>query len=166
MTTDPKIPAAGAGSRLDPEPVARRDFLGLAAAGAAGAALAFASVGMARLPRAAVLPSPSKKFRVEIPESLVAGAPFVPPGRSCALFRDATGVWAVSTICTHLGCVVRAEADGFHCPCHGSVFAPDGTVLKGPAPKALPWLRVKSAGGGLVVVDSGSVVPAGTKESA
>lgn len=153
-------------SRLAPEPVARRDFLGLAALGSAGAALLFALVGLLRLPKAAVLPSPSKRFRVTLPESLAAGEPFVPPGRSVALFRDAAGVYAVSTVCTHLGCIVKTAADGFHCPCHGSRFASDGTVVKGPAPKALPWLAVARSADGVYVVDQGRQVPAGTKETA
>jgi cytochrome b6-f complex iron-sulfur subunit len=129
-------------SRLDPEPMPRRDFLGLAAMWAMGASAAFALLGMLRLPRAAVLPAPSKKFKVALPESLADGEPFVPPGRSVALFRDREGVYAVSTVCTHLGCIVKQSADGFACPCHGSEFKKDGSVTKGPAPKALPWLAV------------------------
>jgi len=43
------------GSRLDPEPVPRRDFLGSASVGTALAAFCFAALGMLRLPKAAVL---------------------------------------------------------------------------------------------------------------
>lgn len=161
MTTTPP-PGAGR-SRLDPEPIPRRDFLGLAASWSAAAALFFALLGIARLPKAAVLPSPSKKFRVALPESLPPGVPFFPPGRAVAVFRDAEGVYAVSTICTHLGCVVKPGPGGFQCPCHGSHFAPDGAVLKGPAPKPLPWLSVSSAGEGSVVIDEGKVVAPGTR---
>ncbi|MEP0774394.1 MAG: ubiquinol-cytochrome c reductase iron-sulfur subunit [Acidobacteriota bacterium] len=150
-------------SRLDPEPLPRRDFLGLAALWSAAAALAFAAVGALRLPKAAVLPSPSKKFRVQLPESLAAGEAFVPPGRSVALFRDTQGVFAVSTVCTHLGCIVKPTPHGFDCPCHGSQFAADGSVVRGPAPAPLPWLAVSSLGGGSILVDEGSTVPAGTK---
>jgi cytochrome b6-f complex iron-sulfur subunit len=155
--------AAGAPrSRLDPPPVPRRDFLGLAAMWSALATLAFATLGALRLPRAAVVPVPSRKFRVMLPETLAPGTPFVPPGRAVAIFRDAQGVHAISTVCTHLGCIVKREAAGFACPCHGSTFALDGAVTKGPAPKALPWLAVAKGPGGSVVVDEGKTVPEGT----
>ncbi len=75
-------PSAPNVSRLEPEPVPRRDFLGLSALAAAAAASLFAVIGMLRLPRAAVLSSPAKKFRVTLPESLAAGQAFVPPGRA------------------------------------------------------------------------------------
>jgi cytochrome b6-f complex iron-sulfur subunit len=153
-------------SRLDPEPVPRRDFLGLSSLAAAAAALLFAGVGMLRLPKAAVLTSPSKKFRVTLPESLAAGQPFAPPGHAVVLFRDEEGVCAISTICTHLGCIVKCTPEGFDCPCHGSRFASDGSVIKGPAPRALPWFQVVDGGGGTYLIDESATVPAGTKVKA
>ena len=156
MTPGPKA------SRLDPEPMPRRDVLGLLSLWSMATALLFATVGILRLPRAAVLPSPSKKFRVTLPETLAAGEPFVPPGRSVALFRDEEGVHAISIVCTHLGCIVKPTAAGFECPCHGSGFAADGTVTRGPAPQPLPWIKLTSDGT-TVVVDEGATVPAGTK---
>jgi len=159
-----QTPGAGR-SRLDPEPEPRRDFLGLASLWSAAGALALATVGMLRLPKAAVLPSPSKKFSVTLPDSLGPGEPHVVPGRSVVLFRDAEGVYAISLVCTHLGCIVKvAEAD-LECPCHGSRFTLDGAVTKGPAPQPLPWLKV-SESGGEYMVDLATTVPAGTKVKA
>lgn len=152
-------------SRLDPEPMPRRDVLGLGALWASASAMLFAVVGMLRLPKAAVLASPSKKFRVTLPETLAAGEAFVPPGRAVALYRDGEGVYAVSTICTHLGCVVKANAEGFECPCHGSKFAHDGSVARGPAPRPLPWLKIAGKENQFVV-DEGATVPQGTKVNA
>jgi nitrite reductase/ring-hydroxylating ferredoxin subunit len=152
-------------SRLDPEPAPRRDMLGLSALWTMGAALLFGLAGMLKLPKAAVLASPSKKFRVALPEALPPGEAFIPPGRAVAVFRDDGGVYAVSTICTHLGCVVKANAEGFECPCHGSRFSADGEVTRGPAPRALPWLKV-TVSGGFVTIDEGTVAPPGTKVKA
>lgn len=149
-------------SRLDPEPLPRRDFLGLASLWAAAATGVFAALGIARLPKAAVLSSPSRKFRTTLPENLVAGQAFVPPARAIALFRDKDGVHAISLTCTHLGCIVKPSATGFDCPCHGSRFAPDGSVTKGPAPAPLPWRKV-SVDGSTCLVDEGESVPRGTK---
>ncbi|MFN3326621.1 MAG: ubiquinol-cytochrome c reductase iron-sulfur subunit [Bryobacteraceae bacterium] len=158
MTTESK-PAR---SRLDPEPIPRRDWLGLSALWTMAGALLFGLIGMMRLPKAAVLASPSKKFRVTLPETLAPGEAFVPAGRTVAVFHDAEGAYAISTICTHLGCIVRPGREGFECPCHGSRFAADGTVTKGPAPQPLPWLKV-SVSGGVITVDEGTTVPQGTK---
>jgi len=157
MTTEPKP------SRLDPDPVARRDFLGLSALAAMGASLLFALLGMLRLPKAAVLPSLSRKFRLTLPETLAAGEAFVPPGRSVAVFRDPDGVYAISMVCTHLGCIVKPSKTGFDCPCHGSRFTRDGAVIKGPAPKPLPWLGVTVAAN-TVTVDEDAIVAPGTKK--
>ena len=161
MTT----PTGPMASRLDPELTPRRDVLGLMALWSMAATMLFAIGGILRLPKAAVLPSPSKKFRTALPETLPAGEPFVPPGRMVALFRDTEGVYAVSIICTHLGCIVKPTAQGFECPCHGSRYAADGSVTKGPAPRALSWLQVVKRGDAFVV-DESTTVPAGTKVQA
>jgi cytochrome b6-f complex iron-sulfur subunit len=166
MTTTPTPSGAAPRSRLEPEPIPRRDFLGLSAIWSALITLLFGLFGVARLPRAAVVPVASRKFRVALPETLAAGEAFIPPGRSVAVFRDDQGVFAVSRVCTHLGCLVKSEADGFHCPCHGSRFAPDGKVVKGPAPKPLTWLAVTRVAPGSYLVDEGKPVPLGTKEVA
>ena len=150
------------GSRLDPESIPRRDFLGMASLWATASTLMFATLGMLRLPKAAVLSSPSKKFRATLPSTLQPGAAFVPPGRNVALFRDKAGVHAISITCTHLGCIVKPSATGFDCPCHGSRFDHDGKVIRGPAPAPLPWRKV-AVDGDVCLVDEGSSVPAGTK---
>lgn len=46
-------------------------------------------------------------------------------------------LYAISSICTHLGCVLDLGGKGFACGCHGSQFALDGTRLSGPAKRPL-----------------------------
>ncbi len=47
--------------------------------------------------------------------------------------------------CSHLGCSVNfnSDAKSFDCPCHGSRFHIDGTVLRGPAAAPLSNLTWK-----------------------
>ena len=158
MTTHPNEKK----SRFDPEPMPRRDFLGLAALASMAAAFGLSILGMLKLPKAAVSASPAKKFNVSLPDTLPEGEAFIPPGRNVAVFRDREGVFAISTVCTHLGCIVKTSTNGFDCPCHGSGFTKDGTVRKGPAPTPLPWLKVSVAGSTLTV-DEDTKVKSGTK---
>jgi Rieske Fe-S protein len=52
-------------------------------------------------------------------------------------------VFALSSVCTHKGCKVRAQADGSYlCKCHNSTFDRDGRVTRGPAARDLPRLAV------------------------
>jgi cytochrome b6-f complex iron-sulfur subunit len=46
--------------------------------------------------------------------------------------------------CTHLGCTFpwNPTAQQFQCPCHGSLYAPNGEVIRGPAPLPLKIVRV------------------------
>lgn len=62
----------------------------------------------------------------------------VPEGRFW-LVHDPGGVSALHSSCTHLDCRFSWDSDRkfFVCPCHGSQFARDGRLLKGPAERAL-----------------------------
>jgi len=64
-----------------------------------------------------------------------------------------TDVTVYSPICTHLGCRFNwdAQAQQFRCPCHGSIFALDGKVLGGPAPRPLDTLPHRIENGELLV---------------
>lgn len=60
-----------------------------------------------------------------------------------ALVRRGSELYALSLVCTHLGCTVNINADGIICPCHGSRFDLKGQVLSGPAPRALERLNLR-----------------------
>jgi cytochrome b6-f complex iron-sulfur subunit len=56
-------------------------------------------------------------------------------------------------VCTHLGCVVpwSAAQNKFICPCHGSQYAPDGHVVRGPAPLPLALAHVNTDDAGKII---------------
>jgi 3-phenylpropionate/trans-cinnamate dioxygenase ferredoxin reductase subunit len=97
-------------------------------------------------------------------------------GRQLAVYRDEGGhTYELSPRCTHMGCTVdwNDTAKTWDCPCHGSRFAFDGSVVRGPA--ADPLERVggtaaardsaaqgDAAAGGMEAV--AEVVPAGRGE--
>ena len=60
---------------------------------------------------------------------------------------------AFTAVCTHQGCTVGSvNGDTIQCNCHGSQFnAADGTVKKGPAPKALATKKITVEGDKLIV---------------
>jgi cytochrome b6-f complex iron-sulfur subunit len=73
------------------------------------------------------------------------------PDHRVLVFRDVQGYfYALSTVCTHLGCNVDWKPDGIPghpegviaCPCHGSVFSKTGEVIHGPAPRPLDRFKM------------------------
>ncbi len=83
------------------------------------------------------------------------------PRRVC-IVRDGNKLAAISTTCTHLGCIVGLSETGFACPCHGSRYDQDGTVTGGPAPKPLAWYKVSLAPNGELEIDKDVEVNPGT----
>ena len=51
---------------------------------------------------------------------------------------------AVLTKCTHKGCEVRPAATVLRCPCHGSEYELNGTVIEGPAEDDLVAFNVET----------------------
>lgn len=60
-------------------------------------------------------------------------------GDMVALYNDGKVTKMASATCTHKGCIVEwNDSDKtFDCPCHGSRYNNDFSVLKGPATKPL-----------------------------
>ena len=63
-------------------------------------------------------------------------------------------LFALSSVCTHLGCKVKEQPDtSFHCPCHGSEYDPAGHVTHGPAIHDLKELPTSVDSNGRLVID-------------
>ncbi len=136
-------------------PQSRRDFLGLAAAWSAIVAFAMAMLGSLRLPMPSVFPESNPRVKLGLPKQFAVGSATYFPKHSLWLFRDEAGFHAISSICTHLGCVAEREDDGaFSCPCHGSIFDDAGRVKGGPAPKGLVWVELGMSPEGQLIAET------------
>jgi len=87
------------------------------------------------------------------------------PGAPCFVARDAGGVYAMTTTCSHAGCDLGDGVEGstIHCPCHGSVYDADGNVLQGPAPIPLAHFLVTVDATGVMTVHGAQEVPPSTR---
>ena len=60
---------------------------------------------------------------------------------SVLIGRDEEGLFALSSLCSHLGCDLNTQGTfsetGIVCKCHGSKYDNDGNVVDGPAAKPL-----------------------------
>jgi menaquinol-cytochrome c reductase iron-sulfur subunit len=148
----------------------RRDFLVQLGTGAGVVALATQGAASMR----ALVPNVSydgpTTVKLGPPSDFPDGLKFLADER-LFVFRDGNTFHAISAVCTHLGCTVRADAlsrpetatvagqslkltHRFSCPCHGSKYSGDGQNVAGPAPKPLAWYRLSiSPDDGQLVVD-------------
>lgn len=70
-------------------------------------------------------------------------------------YANASGIFALSTVCTHLGCTpnwLEAEQK-FKCPCHGSGYYKTGVNFEGPTPRPLERYAISLADDGQILVD-------------
>jgi len=130
----------------DKEGVSRRDFLSLAAIGTTVLSFLAVLAGILRLIKPNVRYEESKTVKIGKPEN----------------FPVDEGLHAISSVCTHLGCLVAITENGFQCPCHGSKYSQDGKVIAGPAPRNLAWLDIRQEIDGTLVVDAGKEIKKGT----
>lgn len=117
---------------------------------------ALATVGVALLGAAGLwrflTPRPGGRLLRKAPSVLVAeeevpiGGALVLPQHGVAVVREGAELLALDLACTHLGCTVTANGNGFACPCHGSRFRSCGEVVAGPASAPLARLEVERDG--------------------
>lgn len=157
-------PSLAQSKRFEP-PETRRDFLGLAAIWTALGTCFVALIGAMRLPMPSVFPESNSKSKIGPPSAFKKGSATHLPLLQAWVYRDADGgMYAMSSVCTHLGCIAARQDSGeFLCPCHGSRFGTAGDVLGGPAPSGLNWLGLSVAPDGQLVLDRQRLVKQGTR---
>lgn len=128
-----------------PKSASRRRFLGRLTWGSLGAALSGSLAISIRYLWPSVLFELPTRFAAGRVSDLSRARVVFLRDRGLYLVKDDKGIFAQSAVCTHLGCITRPNVgeDGFFCPCHGSRFALDGTVLEGPAPEPLTHFRLE-----------------------
>ena len=147
------------------ESMSRRDFLTTTVYGAITVAMSSVLFGLLRFPKPALFPDIPRIFKIGKPEDYPPGSEKIFEEKKVIVRRDTEGLYAISLICTHLGCIVSKHAERFECRCHGSKFDERGKVTGGPAPKALEWFKVSQLPDGKLVVDTMRKVPIGTRYS-
>lgn len=135
------------------EPSDRRRFLWLSGLGALGVTAAGGAVVLADFVHPKVLFEPPTAFRIGKPENFSVNSVTADYDRKVFVVRTEVGFFALSAVCTHLGCITRWVEDeqSIACPCHGSKFSRDGALAQGPAPRPLRRIAIRLEDGDLVV---------------
>jgi cytochrome b6-f complex iron-sulfur subunit len=135
--------------------VNRRDFLNEIAFAALGIAAVGSAVVTYRYLSPNVLFEPPTKFRAGSPDLYPVNTVTYLTDQQVYIVRTPDGFYAVSAVCTHLGCITqwKPEADQIACPCHGSKFRPNGVKIEGPAPRPLPHFQITLTLDGELEVD-------------
>ncbi len=141
----------------------RREFLARLGLGACALTAAGAALTVLDYMEPKVLFEPPTEFKAGHLQDYPEGTIRFDEEHRAYIVGGQGGVFALSAVCTHLGCITRYHADEgvIACPCHGSRFDPEGNVVHGPAPRSLPWLEVKADADGNLTVDTSVVVPHG-----
>jgi len=143
------------------EPISRRKLLGwITGVGLVGSAGLSAISNFVFIKPRATYGAP-QRFSIGKPDGFPPGTRVTLENRRICVIREGDRLAAVSTTCTHLGCIVGLSDTGFACPCHGSRFDTDGKVTGGPAPRALPWYKLSLAPNGELEVDKDTEVQPG-----
>ena len=152
------IPKASIGSDKSKQ-LTRKGFIGwlsigwLAFAGATGG---FVTV-IVRYLFPNVLFEPPQSFKIGFPDDFTKGKVDTRFKKQHAVWivRDDNSIYALSTVCTHLGCTPNwlESEQKYKCPCHGSGFRKSGMHFEGPAPRPLERFMIYLADDGQIVVD-------------
>jgi len=153
--SDTKEPAFSQSNAFPSADVSRRDFLNQVTIGALGIA-GLGSVAVTyQFFSPNVLFEPATQFRAGQPDLYPIHSVTYLQDQQVYIVRMPEGFYAVSAVCTHLGCITqwKEEAQMIACPCHGSKFNPDGIKIEGPAPRPLPHFGISLTADGELLVD-------------
>jgi cytochrome b6-f complex iron-sulfur subunit len=150
-------------SNPGPQETSRRDFLTRIGGGACAVSAAGSLVVTLDFLNPKVLFEPPTVFRAGSALDYPEGTVRFNREQRAYVIGGGGGVFALSAVCTHLGCITRFLSDerAIACPCHGSRFDLEGNVVHGPAPRPLPWLEVQADATGILVVDTSILIPHG-----
>ena len=152
-------PITRQGELIPAEPIDRRSFLKLLVLGWAAFAAVVAGYGtmVLRYLFPNVLFEPKQSFSVGRIEDYAVGEVSERFKKKYAVWivRDSEKIFALSTVCTHLGCTPNwlENENKFKCPCHGSGYYKTGINFEGPAPRPLERFKISLAPEGEIVVD-------------
>lgn len=145
------------GCRRDPHLWGRRDILACLGWLSILSAGGITSLGLLRFMFPKVLFEAPLTFKAGFPHEYAVGSVDTRWVRDQRVWvvREPTKIYALSAICTHLGCtpVWLSNEDKFKCPCHGSGFYRTGVNYEGPAPRALERVRIYIGDDGQIVID-------------
>jgi cytochrome b6-f complex iron-sulfur subunit len=96
--------------------------------------------------------SPPSEYDLGLALDYPLGSRITVQAAQAMVIHNSQGYTAISLVCPHLGCRVEVAGDGFACPCHGSRFMPDGSLLNGPASKSLTALQVETNAEGHLIL--------------
>jgi len=139
----------------------RRHFLELLGLGAIGTTALGGLVLSGEYLSPNVVKEPPTRFKIGMPEDYPPGSVTKDNEQRVFIVRAKEGYFfALSAVCTHLGCIVNWKADDgiVACPCHGSKFDREGNVIAGPAPRPLPHFAMSLDEQGVLVVDKSVIV--------
>lgn len=123
--------------------VSRRDFLKLIRDGFLYLSGGLVVGGLIRFLDSEANPTPKTVFDLGASSRYPLNSRTVISEPPAVVIHNETGFSALSLVCTHLGCTVESNSQGFACPCHGSHFDGNGNVIQGPAKRPLQSLRVQ-----------------------
>ncbi len=103
-----------------------------------------------------VLFEPNTRFKIGYPGDFTFGVDTRFQDRQRIwVVRNSEGIFAISAVCTHLGCTPdwKPGDNKFKCPCHGSGYDSEGINFEGPAPRPMDRAHLELDPDGQIVVD-------------